>query len=332
MQADRVNVLNVLRIVTEIKNNPHQTDHDIYSFIGISRAAFYKYRKYLADKLDFRFSYSRKEKKFIIEEENTSMLLPSLNLTLAEISSLVFSTGQIWASGGDFHIGYSALQAIKKIIGQAKPKVRSKLSTLLEDTLDNRGYGCKPDILNILEEAMENTKIVKILYYSPHEKKEEDYDVDPYTIYFKRRALYMDAYSRTHDQVRMFRIARIKKAKILPPPNDFYIRPDYSFKKQHANDFSVFGGEVAQRVKIRFSPRVAEMVQEVLWHRSQKITADPTYPGYIIFEVKVGYPKEVIWWMRQWAADAEVLEPEDMREYARDMARHELALYENPAV
>ena len=63
---------------------------------------------------------------------------------------------------------------------------------------------------------------------------------------------------------------------------------------------------------------------------SQIITPDPAHTGSIIFEVKVSHPEEVIWWMRQWGSDAEVLEPQAMRDYMLTMAQAEAAMYRQP--
>ena len=124
----------------------------------------------------------------------------------------------------------------------------------------------------------------------------------------------MDAHCRKFKDIRMYRLNRIRKAEILPQTG-YEIREDYSFKKRHQHAFSIFTGGSPQTVRIRFNQRKALFIEEVLWHPSQKITPDPDHPGSIIFEVTVSYPKEVIWWMRHWGSDAEVLEPQEMREY-----------------
>jgi hypothetical protein len=43
--------------------------------------------------------------------------------------------------------------------------------------------------------------------------------------------------------------------------------------------------------------------------------------------VQVAEPKEVIWWMTQWGCDAEVLEPQEMREYKLEIAKREVEMY-----
>jgi predicted DNA-binding transcriptional regulator YafY len=137
----------------------------------------------------------------------------------------------------------------------------------------------------------------------------------------------MDAHCRTQwGTIRMYRLNRIRYAEILPQTS-FEIREDYSFKQRHQHAFSVYTGDTPITVKIRFNAEKAAYIQEVCWHPSQKITSDPEHPGSIIFEVQAAYPKEVIWWMRRWCQDAEVLEPCEMREYMLEIAQQEVAMY-----
>ncbi|MEM2890676.1 MAG: WYL domain-containing protein, partial [Candidatus Hadarchaeum sp.] len=89
--------------------------------------------------------------------------------------------------------------------------------------------------------------------------------------------------------------------------------------------FSVFTGERKTKVKIRFNKEKAFYIQEVKWHPSEKIEA--LKDGGILYEVEVAEPREVIWWVRQWGPDAEVLEPEEMRQYMLNMARREVEMY-----
>lgn len=319
-----VNVINILKMVIELKGNPHQTDKDIYTRLGFSRAAFYKYKKHLAEKMDFHFRYSRKHKCFLIDNDP---FFPTLNLSLGELSSLVFSMSQLFASGGDYIVSYRALKAVQKLIAHCNDNnLRRQLADLLADGLHNQGHGCGEEILEKIEAARESQKFVHIRYYSIASAQEVEHQVAPYMIYFKRRALYMDAYSTGCERVLQFRMARIRKARILSY-TAFEIRSDYNFHELHEHAFSVFGGKEAQKVRIRFSSAVAAMISEVLWHRSQKIVPDIQNPGGIIFEVRVAHPPEVMWWMRQWGAAAEVLEPKEMRAYVRDIAQRELALY-----
>jgi hypothetical protein len=46
-------VLNLLKIITEVKTNPHQTPEDLYSTFNISKSGFYKYKKLLEQEIGF---------------------------------------------------------------------------------------------------------------------------------------------------------------------------------------------------------------------------------------------------------------------------------------
>jgi predicted DNA-binding transcriptional regulator YafY len=325
--SSNLSLFNVLKIITEIKTNPHQTPEELYSSFGISKSGFYKYKQRLEEEMGFEFHYDRRQKCFIIDNEP---FIPTINLSLGELSALVMSMGQFYATGGDYIITYRALKAVQKLVANCCPekKIRRQLEEMFDETLYNRGYGCKEDILATIEHALESRQILKIHYFSHTEgMREIIHEIEPYMIFFKRRALYMDAHCRTHwGQIRIYRLNRIRKAEILPQTG-FEIREDYSFKQRHQHAFSIYTGEIPTKVRIRFSRSKAPYIKEVLWHPSQKITPDPDHPGSILFEVSVSYPKEVIWWMRQWESDAEVLEPQEMREYMLEMARREVDMY-----
>lgn len=319
------NLFNLLKIVTEIKLNPHQKPEEVYSALGISKSGFYKYKKRLEEELGFKFEYSRKNTCFEIEKEP---FLPTLNLELSELSALVRSMGQFYASGGDYITPFRAVQAVRKLVANCTDtKIRRQLEDMFDETLYNQGYGCKEEILSLLEKSLELRQILRIHYFSHTDGMTEvTHDVEPYMIFFKRRTLYMDAYCRNFKEIRTYRLNRIRKAELLPQTG-YEIRDDYSFKQRHQHAFSVYSGDTPTTVRIRFNRRKAAYIKEVLWHPSQHIEHDPEHPGSIIFEVQVAEPKEVIWWMSQWGCDAEVLEPQEMREYKLEIAKREVEMY-----
>jgi len=150
--------------------------------------------------------------------------------------------------------------------------------------------------------------------------------IDPYQIFFKRRALYLDACVVPERRVRMFRINRIKSVRrvdIPPIPTPIV---DYNFRERHRHSFSVFVGDQPQPVRIKFRPEVRQYITETRWHTSQQITGLPD--GSFILQVNVSEPREVGWWALQWGASAEVLEPESLRQEMRETARALVGVYE----
>ena len=66
------------------------------------------------------------------------------------------------------------------------------------------------------------------------------------------------------------------------------------------------------RVRIRFSRDQARYVQERRWAAEQRITENED--GSIILEMTTSGLWEIARWALTWGGDAEVLEPEELRE------------------
>ena len=123
----------------------------------------------------------------------------------------------------------------------------------------------------------------------------------------------------------MFRVNRIKSLALLGVRMPSPLVP-YNFRERHRHSFSVFAGTPPQRVCIRFRAAVRQYITETCWHTSQQI--DDLPDGSFIFTVEVSEPREVGWWVLQWGADAEVLEPESLRQEIAETARALVAVYE----
>ena len=186
------------------------------------------------------------------------------------------------------------------------------------------GFGCNPTILHDLWNACQEHQRLCIVYDRGDRPRE--WVIDPYQLFFKRRALYLDACVVETRQVHMFRVNRIKSLALLGVrmPSPLVL---YNFRERHRHSFSVFVGNPPQRVRIRFRSAVRQYITETRWHTSQQI--DDLPDGSFLFTVEVSEPREVGWWVLQWGADAEVLEPESLRQELAETARALVAAYED---
>jgi predicted DNA-binding transcriptional regulator YafY len=165
-----------------------------------------------------------------------------------------------------------------------------------------------------------------VVRYAPAQAEAlKEYTLDPYQIYFKRRALYLDAYHPEANGYRVFRVNRVSAVRFMGI--GFTRHADYNFAQRHRHSFSVFVGDTTQRVRVRFAKRIAPLIREACWHHSQQLTEEPD--GSLLFEVEVNEPREVGWWVLQWGAGAEVLEPESLRQELRETAQRLVELYRN---
>lgn len=310
--------LRFLQLASMVKNDPIQTPEQLWKNLGIKKAQFNRDKKEL-EKIGFVFQYDRKQQRYKIVKDP---FLPVYDLTLTEIFSLTMAVRQLSAAG-DHLLTFGAIDAIKKIIANTPGPQREMLSDSLREFVLQQGFGCRERILTDLQKALLDQTRVIIQYQPPPADKPQEYMVDPYQLYFKRRALYLDAYCPETKDYRVFRLNRVSDVRATGM--GFTRHAEYNFTERHKHSFSVFVGKTTQWVRIRFSKAIAPYIQEARWHWSEERTPQPD--GSLLFEVEVNDPREVGWWVLQWGADAEVLEPESLRQELRETAKRLVEVY-----
>lgn len=301
----------LIKIIQEIKTSPYQTIPQLLKSLNISRAQFYKDRDALSH-LGFEFSFDRNRGRFTITKD---VYLPIENLSISERLSLLMAVRQLSAAG-DYLLTYEGLKAARKLTADLPAPLRDSSASLFDDLVLREGFGCRRDIMDRIQTAITENRRIVLAYRKPVENEDSRHEIDPYHLFFKRRSLYVEGYSATEKDFRMFRLNRIKKISLTSM--HFVPREDYDFGIRHRNAFSVFPGEAVERVVVRFNKKIRPYIEESLWHHSQVIKNAEN--GDTLLQVDIAEPREVLWWVLQWGADAEIQEPEWLRKEAKKTA------------
>jgi len=312
-------VIRLIRLITEMKTNPRQTPEALYRALGISRSQYFQDKILLEKAFGFKVQFNRAKRGYEILADP---YLPLVNLKLSEAFALILAVRQLSASG-DYILTYEAIEGVRKIVASAQPELRSFLQNVLDEAVWREGFGCDASILESLRQACAEHHHVIITYEHYDQDTVWRHTIDPYQLFFKRRALYLDAYDKGAKALRMFRVNRIKQVESTGISG--VMVTDYSFARRFQDTFSTFVGEGSTTVKVRFSKRIAPYIKESLWHGSQQLTALPD--GGLLYEVCVSYPKEVAWWAMSWGSEAEVLEPPELRAYVAEEVKKLAGLY-----
>jgi predicted DNA-binding transcriptional regulator YafY len=198
-------------MASEIKTNPQQDPPALIKALGISKPQFYKDKRAL-EKLKFAFRYDRTQKRFVIDRDP---YIPIYDLTLTETFALVMAVRQLSATG-DFILTYDALNAIRKIASNSPQDQREFLRSCLDDVVLKEGFGCDSKVLADLQNAVKEGRRISIVYDLYSEGGLKEYIIDPCQLYFKRRALYVDAYVPDGQDYRVYRVNRIRR--LTPHP------------------------------------------------------------------------------------------------------------------
>lgn len=253
------------------------------------------------------------------------------NLAGAIAVSLASAFSRVFDSS---HYQISLLQLRKHLIDNL-PETRQpqfahasrKFVTLggFEEGLDDRS-GLLDDVLD----AILKSKQLKIEYekFGDKTRSIETRTIEPYTLAIHDSHFYVigvDAGSPP-SKLRTFRFSRIIEADVLesvfkyPAPNEY--DPTAAFR----DSIGIWGNSIEPvRVRVRLSSNWCATAEHHRWHSSQH--TDPTESGKVELSFLVRPCPEFERWILGFANEAEVLEPQDLRERIAERLREAAAAY-----
>lgn len=181
-------------------------------------------------------------------------------------------------------------------------------NTLQVDLKPYRRYGEYKEIINTVNQAALDKRVIDMVYFGQTRKKETRRKVAPYKIWFFDGTFYMIGHCMLRNELRTFALERIRKVETTD--EIFEVPQDFDFETFMKPSFGVFLGE-PETVRIRFSPEIAGHILEKIWHETQKITEEEG--GSILFEARVAVTKDLVAWLLRWGSKAYVLEPESLK-------------------
>ncbi|MCL4552401.1 MAG: WYL domain-containing protein, partial [Candidatus Marsarchaeota archaeon] len=117
-----------------------------------------------------------------------------------------------------------------------------------------------------------------------------------------------------HEKVIQMKLLRFQEAKGTGVK--FRVPDGFSVEDYFSLSWEAWAGGEPERVRVRFSPEMAQMVSEVKRHHTQEIYPQPD--GGIVFEATVAGIEEIAIWIMGFGKDAEVLAPESLRLHVID--------------
>jgi proteasome accessory factor B len=136
------------------------------------------------------------------------------------------------------------------------------------------------------------------------------------------RALYVIGYDEERGARRTYKVERIESVALTP---DTFEPPDESVAREMRAAWDVVSDDTPVEVVIRFDPSVAQRVHETRWHPSQVEELEDD--GSLIWRARIAGLLEVRSWILGWGADAEVLEPAELRAWVAEQHAAAAALH-----
>ncbi len=236
--------------------------------------------------------------------------LPPIHLSLNDALALYLAARLLarYADSFNPHI----IDALSKLAGILPKAISDHIHATVRDLSRRERKRSFVRVLNTLALGWASNRIVHIRHRAASSDNVHSYDFSPYFIEPSAvgYATYAIGHSSYFDDIHTFKVERILEAhlteKSFEPPDDF------NGPRLLDSAWGIMYGNERQTVILRFSAKVARRVQENHWHPSQKL--ETLADGECILRLEIANPEEMLYWIRGWGSQVEVLEPNWMRE------------------
>jgi proteasome accessory factor C len=169
-----------------------------------------------------------------------------------------------------------------------------------------RAAGDDSKIARVVSEAIKRRRLLRLDYYKPNEDEYTERTVEPYYLVNGREGWYVASYDPAKEDVRHFRLDRIREAEILDER--------YAPRPEVKPSADVEGWTRTGEVEASRTARVWVSPERARWAREERTVAQELSDGSVIVELSFAGADFLVREVLKEAGDAAVLEPEDARE------------------
>ncbi len=179
--------------------------------------------------------------------------------------------------------------------------------------------------LELLARAWTQGLKARIWYWTLGDDKAKERIIEPYFI--QPAALehgnYVIAYCHKVEDLRIFKIERIERIQLLE--ETYTVPADFDANEYLASYWGISIYGAAKTVRLKFSPDIARIAVETMWHPSQ--VTELHEDGSAIVTLNLAVTTEFVTFILGWAEKVEVLEPEELRKQIKSTAKAILKVY-----
>ena len=171
-----------------------------------------------------------------------------------------------------------------------------------------------------IETAISRRKTIEFSYYSLQRDEVSDRKVNPYHLVFRDGQFYLIGHSHERDEVRVFRLSRIrgKVSYATKAEHDFSAPEDFD-RRDYASRADWQMGEIEGRATVFLRERIAWLVERDFGRHGEfrKRTAGDGVKGRgSVFETDYASPRQLISWVLSWRENARLLDPPQLAKEA----------------
>lgn len=265
--------------------------------------------------------------KLFKEEDRYALLpgtmLPPVLFTVPEAMAVFMATRLLLQQSSVYNQHIES--TFTKLGSVVSPPLRDEVMKTLQWMKRRRADGTAVKVLNMISQCWNERRQVKITYWPLNARIREERVIEPYFIQPSalEHAVYIIAYCRLRNELRVFRLDRVIEAKALE--STYVIPPTFDANEYLHSYWSITATGAARTVRLRFRPEVARIAAETIWHDSQ--TTEAQMDGSAIVTMKVAITRDLVSFVLGWSDMVEVLAPRALQVETARAARSIQRLY-----
>jgi proteasome accessory factor B len=306
----------------ELRDNRFPNCSLIGGIFGRSRKCIQRDIDFMRDQLGAPIDYDRKRKGYFYTKHWA--FDPSAFLDRNEAQALA-ATGKVLSQYQGTPYYDEVCRAIEKLMHRlpVSPAVDSffeiySFENPSSDRFDQAAF-------TLLEQAIRTRTKIKLTYRSPSSQSSTERTVQPYRLHYDQSTgtWYLIAHCEFRKETRTFVVSRIQD--LNPTCEPFTIPDGFSISNYMETAFQQSVGPHLYDIAIHFTPYQSQWIREHHWHSSQRVEEHDD--GSLILKLSVSSLDAVKRWVMRYGAQAEVLDPKELRDMVRQEVQEMVGVY-----
>jgi proteasome accessory factor BC len=243
--------------------------------------------------------------------------LPAIEFTDSELAALRTALGLL---DGEFAYAEPLRLALQQVSWGRPSPLTEQDEAPIDVKLSAAGGRELSQRLAKIETAISRRKTIEFSYYSLQRDEVSDRKVDPYHLVFRDGQFYLIGYAHERDEVRVFRLSRIrgKVSYATKAEHDFNTPEDFD-RRDYASRADWQMGQIAGRATIFLRERIAWLVERdfgTYGEFRKPAKADAVKGRGMIFETDYASERQLISWVLSWRENARLIDPPELAKEA----------------
>ncbi len=317
MKQSRPPLVRIQFIDQQLKENRYPNCSSVAGYFEVSTKSIQRDIEYMRDVLHAPIAYDQKLRGYFYETPGWGFL-PAAIWEQAEAEALM-ATKKVLAQYQGTPYYDEVCRALDKVRQYLPENSAADEFFKVYSIEQSTALAVEPRTFATLETAIRSRLKITMTYRASWNQEVTERTVHPYTLRYSpvRETWYLIGFCELRNDIRTFALGRIRT--ISRTSKRFAVQDGFSLDTYLDKTFEQVHENELQTVSIRFTPYQAQWIREHRWHPTQSVAEHEN--GGLTLTMKVGALEAIRRWIMRYGSEAEVLEPQELRE----MIKYELA-------